>query len=271
LFYPNAGIDLFDFNVPPETFVPFFEGLRNIVRGLALFHMNDLVHMDIKPENIVAKWNPTTRKYLIRYIDFGFAFSTRIMEFPEFARFWERNYSIWPYELRFMNPRFEEDMITDDSVRAFFSQSLVHAHYAYPIHIFHKCDASFYKAIWKRCALMTYPQRVDFIAKTTDVYSLGRAMSLIYYKFSKHICGKKEAEIVLPESGSEALRTQVSTPFYFEFVAALMEPDPFRRPEIYEVDAMYNEILLKIGLFMRGGGRRTRRRKPKRQTRRLKD
>jgi hypothetical protein len=36
---------------------------------------------------------------------------------------------------------------------------------------------------------------------------------------------------------------KVSVPFFSDFIGSLMYPDPFKRPEIFEVDAMYTEFL----------------------------
>lgn len=274
LFFPNGGIDLFEFRVPYDKPLPFFEGLRNIIRGVSMFHMNNLVHMDIKPENMVAKWQPDTQSYLIRHIDFGFAFLTTKLPLANTGQFWNRNYALWSYEVRFLYPDFREEMITEESVAQFMRQSLAPTHQTFPASLFNKCNADFYRAVWRRYASMSYEERVDQVAKTTDVYSLGKALSMIYYKWSNHACGETEAIVSLPEGildevrvSTEAFRIQVSNPFYFEFVAALMEPDPFRRAEIYEVDAMWNNVIRSLRLFYaaRGGSRSRRAKRSRKQ------
>lgn len=274
LFFPNGGIDLFEFRVPPNKPIPFFEGLRNIIRGVSLFHKNNLVHMDIKPENMVSKWLPDTQSYLIRHIDFGFAFLTTKLPLANTGKFWSRNYVIWPYETRFLYPDFREEMITEESVQQFIQNSLLPNQYIFPISRFNKYTAFFYKTVWRRYSTMTYEHRVDHIAKATDVYSLGKALSKIYYKWSKQYCGETEAVLQLPEGisdeiyiFSENLRTQVSNLFYFEFVTALMEPDPFQRAEAYEVDAMWTNVLQNLRTFysMQGGRGRRRAKRSRKQ------
>lgn len=249
LFYPNGGQDLFEFQVAPNTSIAFFESLRNIIRGLSLLHHNNLVHMDIKPENIVTKWIPETHTFLTRIIDFGFSFRTTENP-PDYAAFWKRNYAIWPYEIRFMNPAFNESMITPESVTEYMNTSIAYRNHMYPSALFDRYDADFYKYIWGKISKMSYRDRVDFLTKSTDVFSLGKALSFVYAKYTNHYCYGKKVRTTIDERYSIDIQMndaimlkEVSVPFYSSFIVYLLHPDPFTRPEIYEVDAMYTDFL----------------------------
>lgn len=253
LFFPNAGIDLFTYRAPPSYIGLFFDGLRNLMRGLALFHDNNIVHMDIKMENMVTAWYSDIGEYFMRFIDFGFAFQTKPSTMRSKMGFWTRNYPFWPFESRFLNPNFTEDMITPESVETYNRQSLEQYKEFYPISKFVYAHADFYKNVWRKCATMSYEDRVDFIAKSTDVYAFGKTISILYSLHSNHMCGAQEAYFYTADNTTtgviqrnEEIKKYCSTPFYFQFIANLIEPDPFKRMDAREISAAYAPFLRKI-------------------------
>lgn len=46
----------------------------DILDALTKMHENNVVHSDVKPGNIVRKWNEMMNRYTYYLIDFGFSF-----------------------------------------------------------------------------------------------------------------------------------------------------------------------------------------------------
>jgi serine/threonine protein kinase len=67
--YEMGGDNLSKLKIPANLYPEFFVGLIGLIEGLVLLHSNDMVHLDIKPDNIVGKFYDD--RYKIRYIDFG--------------------------------------------------------------------------------------------------------------------------------------------------------------------------------------------------------
>ncbi len=250
LNYPNGGKELFEIWVPRTHWLHYFHSFQNLLDGLVLFHANNVVHMDIKPENMVGKWSPEHGTYWLRFIDFGFAFSTTEPHINPAFGYWSQNYSPWPYELRFLNPEFTEDMITEQSLQEFLHKAYFFHIQTLPISIYNPPTLSFYKELWKRCKEMSYAQRLDFLAKSSDVYSLGRALSFLYVKTTGHTCEAGEASYQIPNSSpgaeftfQENLRKYVSNRFFSRFIAKLIHIDPFQRPRASEIAGIYVPIL----------------------------
>lgn len=76
----NGGKAIFDDEKPAKNmklnssqYAPFFKGILNLLKGLKVLHDGGVIHMDIKPSNIVAKENEDL-SFTLRYIDFGLSF-----------------------------------------------------------------------------------------------------------------------------------------------------------------------------------------------------
>jgi serine/threonine protein kinase len=67
--YEMGGDNLSKLRVPSNLYPEFFVGLIGLIEGLIILHANEMVHLDIKPDNIVGKFYDD--HYKIRYIDFG--------------------------------------------------------------------------------------------------------------------------------------------------------------------------------------------------------
>lgn len=258
LNYPNGGEDLFSMLVPVTYWIYYFEEFLNLIRGLAHFHAHNIVHMDIKPENMVGKWDLKKGSYVLRFIDFGFAFSTKDPRINEAYGYWNRNYSVWPYELRFLNPIFTEEMITEESVQQYLNDSYFNRYQTLPISIYNTQTVKLYKDIWRRCKEMPYSQKLDTLAKSADVYALGRALSFMYASTTDQYCTGDDVYYSIPTTASSAeitfqenIRKYVSNRFYVHFIKRLIDPDPFTRPESHEVEALYKPILESMRMNIR--------------------
>jgi serine/threonine protein kinase len=71
IMYEDGGENLSKLKVPANLYSEFFVGLMGLIVGLVKLHSSGMVHLDIKPDNIVGKFYTDLEKYKIRYIDFG--------------------------------------------------------------------------------------------------------------------------------------------------------------------------------------------------------
>ena len=69
IMYEYGGPDLSRLTVPANLYPEFFLGLIGLIQGLIVLHANEMVHLDIKPGNMVGKLHDN--RYNIRYIDLG--------------------------------------------------------------------------------------------------------------------------------------------------------------------------------------------------------
>ena len=67
--YEMGGDNLSKLKIPANLYPEFFIGLIGLIEGLVHLHSRGIVHLDIKPDNIVGKFHED--RYKIRYIDFG--------------------------------------------------------------------------------------------------------------------------------------------------------------------------------------------------------
>jgi len=101
IFYKNGGPDLG--NLPPlsENYEKIFSGFQNLFHGLVIAHKNNLVHTDIKPQNILSGDNANH----LRFIDFGLSFETKYLD-DGVNKMYSINstyYPYWPFELGCFN------------------------------------------------------------------------------------------------------------------------------------------------------------------------
>lgn len=122
LQFPDAGYDWEQYMdgkqpVTPKTVQSIVQSLIQLFDALEFLHDRDLVHMDIKPENITTKILPD-RKGQSRLIDYGFMFSTKdpMSAGDLLSTFGSNDYFVWPYEVRFLDPFFTEANITTSSL-----------------------------------------------------------------------------------------------------------------------------------------------------------
>lgn len=70
LMYEMGGDNLNSIKIPANKVWNFIQSFENLFQGITLLHAGGLVHLDIKPENIVSKLK-ADGNYLTRFIDFG--------------------------------------------------------------------------------------------------------------------------------------------------------------------------------------------------------
>lgn len=112
LIYGDGGDDLKRIRLTYFDYREFFKGLGQLFEGLALLHSKNIVHLDIKPPNLVAK-RLADGTFKFHYVDFGF--TTAIDSFYK-ENVPITDYKYWPYDYRFAELGFQMKHITEESV-----------------------------------------------------------------------------------------------------------------------------------------------------------
>jgi serine/threonine protein kinase len=120
--------------IKPDNMYQIFASFTNIFRGLIKAHDAGIVHMDVKPQNIVTQpKGPVgpqgSAKFQTRLIDFGLSF--KIDTLPALSKIkggtfenykiFTSNYSFWAPEVRLVNPDIyldeliEHDILTQEN------------------------------------------------------------------------------------------------------------------------------------------------------------
>jgi len=109
LFFKDGGQNLMSIDVNQRDYTAFFKSLITIFKGLTLLHESNLVHLDIKPHNLVSMRN-TDGTFSTRIIDFGMLSETKLFDIhPQdyeflyehelFEDVFDQVYPYWPLEL----------------------------------------------------------------------------------------------------------------------------------------------------------------------------
>lgn len=98
LFYKNGGPNLEDLKPESKHYAHFFSAFHPLLEGLAKAHDANLVHLDIKPANLVADIKDD--EIIIRFIDFGLSEYTKDAKSYD-SIYTENNnfYPWWPFEI----------------------------------------------------------------------------------------------------------------------------------------------------------------------------
>lgn len=109
LFSEMGGDDLTKLTLESHEYAPFFQSLVNVLRGMALAHTHKIVHLDIKPQNIVSKRLPTG-EFQTRLIDYDFSADLQFLTGRGDRNIEQlyRPYLFFPFEAMFMNSTLEQ-------------------------------------------------------------------------------------------------------------------------------------------------------------------
>jgi serine/threonine protein kinase len=121
LMITDGGTSLSDTGfIRPGNMYQVLASLTNVFKGLILAHAAGIVHMDVKPHNIVTE--PKGRKFITRLIDFGL--SLKIDTLPVLTTIPDEqmydfnvfmaNYPYWGPDLRLVKPDYLNDLETQD-------------------------------------------------------------------------------------------------------------------------------------------------------------
>jgi serine/threonine protein kinase len=192
---PDAGNDWDQYiyrkkPVTSKTVEAIIQSLIQLFDALEFLHDRDLVHMDIKPENITTKILPDG-KGQSRLIDYGFLFSTKDLMSARtlLFTFGSNDYFVWPYEVRFLDPTFTEDDITTSSISTFKDAHINQRGKPLPKSIYTDKFGDFaltakgLKGLYSDLAKISKQERANIVAKGCDVFALGRAIYTFFDTF----------------------------------------------------------------------------------------
>ena len=263
----DGGESIGSVKVEKAEYPAFFKSITNLFEGLEKAHAKDVIHNDIKPDNIViAKTDKGT--FNARFIDFGISFKWDDLERlsknkrTPFARnkegygFFDQQYNYWSIEVNFANPHpVNKRKIIHD-----FYKATIHGDKTIPYRIFYKKTAGGEKAVIDEAYLtwlentikpMKPVEKYKFIFEKDDVYALGRTLSQIfYYRFGQRDEGMTEPRIhidhnplKLTKEEESRLSEEVAIPCY-KLVRAMMSPDIRTRLTMKEASKMYDTKVL---------------------------
>ena len=123
LMSTDGGISLSDTEfIRPGNMYQVLASLINVFKGLIIAHAAGIVHMDVKPHNIVTE--PKGRKYITRLIDFGLSFKidtlSVLVTLPDEQMYdynvFMTNYPYWAPDLRLVKPDYLNELETQDKL-----------------------------------------------------------------------------------------------------------------------------------------------------------
>lgn len=188
ILYKDGGIDLLELKVKPKNYAYFFGAFYDLLNGLSIAHENNLIHNDIKAENILAE--RLERKIHLRFIDFGLSY--RLDEQSKIESYKNGGYKnffylFWPFEIKFLDKeilnndeyykkqfiKFKNDIFT--SLKSFV-----------PTSIFINPET---KKIYTPKDLRTIYNKLDLekYLDKIDVYAFGITLSQFIFYYFRHV------------------------------------------------------------------------------------
>jgi hypothetical protein len=241
LISEDGGTDLWNVEVPKEDYLGFFEGLTNLFKGLAELHANSIVHLDIKPANMVGK-RLLDGSYKIRYIDFGLSSNVIVASKSQY----HENYAYWPYDIKLLTKRFK---FSQEGLVDFYNTQKTGGRY-FPKWLAYNEDGTFliYEQYANKINAMILSGEINAIEliKGADIYGLGRSMTEIYGRILKHRW--VEPGTVRIENGEgrmkihEQIKSDISEPFY-KLAERMIHISPLERPSAAEALQIYEGLL----------------------------
>ena len=211
-------IDLLDDSLAAQVkIMEFWKETRRLFLGIQTFLKNDLVHHDLKPQNIVYKMENKR----VNYIDFGLMRSTKTEAVKCSIKNACRSKSHWNYptDILFMNRIAYETLAKKtmaeratimkgylESLKKKIDVPFVKSFYEFFTYIIKKDDSAlrmdFYKRYWKGFEELLMTVRMDNYAeflnkslKTFDVYGLGLSLLFVLNKVKKNMDAKIVSQV----------------------------------------------------------------------------
>jgi serine/threonine protein kinase len=241
LIFNDGGGDLWNIEVHHIDLVKFFESLENLFHGLELLHNNNFLHFDIKPANMVCK-RLLNGTFHCRFIDFGLARTVKNAT----SYYLRENYAYWPFDTKLYTNHYIYD---EEDVDEFYENQTKGGTY-YPKCFLH--DRYNNRLLTKNKVTQIHKNIMDEkadkirLAKSVDIFSLGRSLSEIYGKLLRHrYVNIHTINIEVDDEDMhihEIIKNEVSFPFYY-LCDMMTSVNPFLRPTIKECIEIYKNVL----------------------------
>lgn len=265
----DGGESIGDIKVEPEDYPAFFKSITNLFEGLEKAHAKDVIHNDIKPDNIVVA-KTDNGHFNTRFIDFGVSFKwddldeisknkkTPFRRNSKGYSFFDQQYDYWSIEVSFVNPH----PVNKRKVIHDFYKDTIKGNKTIPYRIFYKkvpgsnvekavIDEEYLTWLENKLSSMSPIQKYKFIFEKDDVYALGRTLSQVFYqRFGQRDEGMSAPYIIIENNPlkltkEEATRfaEMVAMPCY-KLVCGMMSPDIRTRFTMKEASKMYDDKVL---------------------------
>lgn len=253
LEYAYGGIDLIDIRLGYEDYVPMLSAFEGLLEGLVLLHQNNIAHLDIKPENVVAL-KKEDGSFQMRFIDFGFmtpfsAYNTRNPPLPL------QQLGYWPLEFLFLDSRFKYEYINQKLIDRFKKDIAPSIEYGLPspsplLNI----TVKEVQDLWDKAQSYTRDEQLSRIMKATDIYSMGILLARYFYSITgrKQVNGKVVFQTTRTPHPSDPFwqwNQHVSTEIFyplFELIWDMTLVDFENRPSAEDVLYQYRRIIPNI-------------------------
>jgi len=264
----DGGVDLSHIQLASEDYVPFFSSLMTLFDGLVLLHSRGVVHMDIKPPNIVSK-RAADGSFITRYIDVGISDTiSRAVERPPYD-----TYAYWPFDLRLIHPSFRSGRadVTEEMISDYYN-SFMYNGPMFPSWLYSMPNGGLLTTTWcerfiQLAARGGFPK--ERVITGVDLFALGRTIAEVYARLTSHLYVGEKAKrtiysritgqgdrlkgVIAVRSANtgdshhlaayhRVLANRVSLPLY-HLVADMIAVDPLKRISAVDAAARYRALL----------------------------
>jgi len=278
IFYPMGGEGHFSIIIQSDKYASAIKSFRNLLEGLSVFHRSNMVHLDIKPDNILS--TIIDGEYKTRFIDFGLSVTDTTQLNPTSQivnilsdHLYKNKHYFYPIDLLLMNTN---SLIKSDPNRKNFLidwyYNISHLEF-YPTSTFLNPNGT--KKITFDNLVVKYHNNSDFYnntssaLKTVDIAALGISFAYMYSRLTGHysriddysgvnaVAIKKPGQIPvlinklkLGDFGGQQdvfdwhvnLANKVSIPFY-DLIIKMMDYDGLKRPTATEALTLFDRFM----------------------------
>ena len=253
----DGGADLYHLKVHYKDLAAFLESLVSLFDGLTLLHRGGVVHLDIKPLNVVSKMNPD-RTFTTRYIDLGLSktVARAIVDPPS------QTYAYWPFDVRLLSVDYLSGRVRPSSLSINnYYKGAAYNDPVFPIWLYTLPNGLRITDSWAEMLLGKIRGGSisrERIVTGVDVFSLGRTLAEAYTTLTQHYYvenntggvrrGVIGVKLQAPPANDDErdfhmeLAKQVSTPIY-ALVTAMVDPNPDKRITAEEAAVRYRALL----------------------------
>jgi serine/threonine protein kinase len=258
LLSQDGGDDLAHIQVTSADYPAFFESLLTLFEGLSLIHRKGLVHLDIKPANIVSK-RESDGSFKTRMIDLGLSdLIASVVEKPPTV-----NYAYWPFDLKLLDTNFlsGRERVDDDLIMDFY-ENLAYNRPLYPYWLYVTSSGSMINESWAKLLIGKIQSKEiskERIVTGVDIFALGRTIAEVYARLTGHLYVRDKTSpaikkgVIVPRSVNigdvdelkvyhSELAEKVSRPLY-SLITDMTDANPDKRPTAAEAGVRYRRML----------------------------